>query len=298
LLPEWLGDALSAAASERPDALAGALVTYLSSILVYSLRLEVVSFLAGAVSRPSFFRSVEAHLTSILVNNITPAFRAGGELVRAAVCARRCRGSLASVFGVVVFERITEALGVLGLIVLALWLGVAHGYVTLVLVGGLLAAVVLVVERYWDRLINLVERYVPERYRNEIVSETSRWVMRRLLRSPELVIFGVAVGFAVWILDVLRIYFILEGLGVHSSFIKALALSIIYIGIGFVALTPGGLGIVEGGLFAALVAMGVPGEVAAAATLIERLISYGLGTLLGLLAAGVAGGRRLWRALR
>ena len=62
--------------------------------------------------------------------------------------------------------------------------------------------------------------------------------------------------------------------------------------------TIGGLGVIEGGLVAALIAFGVAPIDAAAVTAVERIISYGLATAAGAAALSLIGGRALLQAAR
>ena len=59
--------------------------------------------------------------------------------------------------------------------------------------------------------------------------------------------------------------------------------------------TVGGVGTIDGGIFAALVLCGAPPDVAIAITVAERAISYGLSTGLGAAALAGLGGRAVLR---
>ena len=59
-----------------------------------------------------------------------------------------------------------------------------------------------------------------------------------------------------------------------------------------------GLGPVEGGLVAGLMAFGVDLPTAAAVTALERAISYGFSTSTGALVIAMLGGRSLWSTVR
>ena len=59
-----------------------------------------------------------------------------------------------------------------------------------------------------------------------------------------------------------------------------------------------GLGPVEGGLVAGLIAFGVDWPTAAAVTALERAISYGFSTAAGAVVIAALGGGSMWRAAR
>ncbi|MDR1990308.1 MAG: flippase-like domain-containing protein [Acidobacteriaceae bacterium] len=102
---------------------------------------------------------------------------------------------------------------------------------------------------------------------------------------------------AVWLLDITRVWLVARMFGVALGPVQAAALSAVTV-IGGLAPTIGGLGVIEGGLIAALVAFGVPMHTAMAITAVERGISYGLATVAGAGALAALGGRELWTAAR
>ena len=298
-LPEWLWDAFSLAATIDVGVLALVIAIYLASVGVYAARLYLILRRLGI--RCSYFDCVIAYMISILVNNVTPAAKAGGEFARVAyISSRAGLQSTALLINAVAYERVTEAIAVALLALYAVLTGIASNMrplwgLALVTVAGL-----VVVERYWDRLLEVAARRLPQRYSDMLgLVEAARGMqMRRLLRDRVLLPVAVTLSLLVWVMDAARIRLIALGLGYSLSLDAAIVVSLLYLAVGLVAVTPGGLGIVEGGLAAALASMGIPLSGAVAVTLIERLISYGLGTALGLLALLSTGGRGAWRRLR
>jgi uncharacterized membrane protein YbhN (UPF0104 family) len=101
----------------------------------------------------------------------------------------------------------------------------------------------------------------------------------------------------VWTLDIFRLWLIGRMFDAHVGLAQAAALSTIGV-VGGWAPTVGGLGVVEGGLIAGLLAFGVPSSTAIAITAVERGISYGLATVAGAGALAALGGHDLWTAIR
>jgi uncharacterized membrane protein YbhN (UPF0104 family) len=274
-----------------------AVAVYVLSTLVYAVRTCIILRRAGV--RIRLRDSYIAYLFNIFVNNITPSARAGGELVRAAFIARRYGLSIASTVNVVAFERATEALGIVVLIGVSVVYGVFDKRSTwyLLVLSVLIVSALYVVYRFWDRIFETVLERLEKR---GWVGSGLGGVMRLsgFFRDRLLLLLGVVFGVAVWFLDAVRLYLIGLAVGVDMGIIGYIGVSVLYAAIGVLAVTPGGLGIVEGGLTAVLVALGVAADDALAITLIERLISYGLGTLLGAMGLLAAGGMKAWRALR
>ncbi|MDQ1251873.1 MAG: glycosyltransferase 2 family protein, partial [Euryarchaeota archaeon] len=64
--------------------------------------------------------------------------------------------------------------------------------------------------------------------------------------------------------------------------------------LGALPLTPGGLGIIEGGLISLLLYFGLPLGPAGSFVLLERFISYGVSSIVGFLYLSYYGGFKIW----
>jgi uncharacterized protein (TIRG00374 family) len=91
--------------------------------------------------------------------------------------------------------------------------------------------------------------------------------------------------------NVASLYYCLAALGVQASFVAVVLIFTLGVGVGTITPTPGGLGGVEAGLVAGLVAYHVSGAEALAAVLLYRFVSYWLALLVGA-GAFVAAERR------
>jgi len=272
-----------------------AIATYYFSVLVYAYRWRLI--LGRMDIKLSIPRASLAYLMGVFVNNISPSMKAGGEIVRIAYAYVETRAPLTSIVNSVVFERITESIPVAALALITIVFEAAMGSTPVYHMAavGLLAAVVYFGAKYWDRALEYALDKLKARDRLHL--EDSHAV-RVLMADRLLFLAATTLSAVVWILDALRLYIIALAVGWHASFIRMIMASILYLVIGFLALTPGGLGIVEGGLAAVFTALGAPPGKALAIVFIERLISYALATATGGLALSLGGGRQAWILLK
>lgn len=270
-----------------------ALAVYMASVAVYGLRWVIVLRRAGV--RLRLRDAVEAYLAGILVNNITPSARAGGELMRIAYAYVKTGAAPAKLLNSVVFERISEAVPVVAIAVAALVEVLLSGGRARGLIIGvaLMLAAIGLGAKYWDRLLEMASGRLGFSY-----DPGSEAALQRLLRDRRLLTVAAALGAAVWVMDILRLYLEALAVGWRAPLGHFVTASFLYLIIGLVAVTPGGVGIVEGGLAATFIALGAEPKQALAITIIERLISYVIASVLGLVVTLIGGGGRAWTLLK
>ena len=89
-------------------------------------------------------------------------------------------------------------------------------------------------------------------------------------------------SFVIWIFEILRVYIVFLAFGATVSPIIIGEVFIIASLVGMVPLLPGGLGAVDGIMVVFYSVAGISASVSAAATVIERLISFWMATILGM----------------
>jgi uncharacterized protein (TIRG00374 family) len=103
---------------------------------------------------------------------------------------------------------------------------------------------------------------------------------------------------AVWVLDVIRLKLLAMALNLPLSLFLIATVSILYLLLGSLPITPGGLGIVEGGLISILLYFGLPLASASSFVFLERLISFGLSSVIGFVYLFYYGGFKIWKSVK
>jgi uncharacterized membrane protein YbhN (UPF0104 family) len=226
-----------------------------------------------------------ATVSGIFVNNITPTGRLGGEACRILVTRLHGEIALSRAALALLCDRLGDAIAVSGLVVLALPLVgplVASRLRLGVIVLAVLVAAVLVFGRWLRRALR---------------ATLTGW--QRDLRTASLgagqVAAALGYSFVIWTEDLLRVLAAAAAFDVWLTVPQASAVAVVAI-LGAFAPTIGGLGAVEGGMVGGLVLFGVPLETAIAITTVERVVSYGVGTVTGGVAVISMGGTTLLRA--
>jgi len=105
------------------------------------------------------------------------------------------------------------------------------------------------------------------------------------LQDRKVFVIAFILSFAMWGFDMLRMYICFGALGVYPPLLPLVIIYTIGILISLLPLLPGAWGIREGTLIGLFAVVGVSADVVMAASLIDRLASYVVPTILGAIAA-------------
>ncbi|MBP1912351.1 lysylphosphatidylglycerol synthase transmembrane domain-containing protein [Thermococcus stetteri] len=264
-----------------------AVLTYYLSVLIYALRWKLV--LRGMGRDAPLEDLVKAILASIFVNNVTPTSRGGGEILRIAWVSKKNSIPPEISTASVIYERILESIPVFALFMLYLT-RLHHIPKTVVLVVVIVTGVIW---WKWDLLVEFSFKILSKKSDNEEIKKISS------LRDKHHITLGViTLSSVVWVLDVIHFKLVTAAFGLNLGWGILIGVSIINFFLGLIALTPGGVGIVEGGLVGLLAHLGVPMALAVPVTLLERFISYVLSSITGFVILVTSGGWLMWRALK
>lgn len=281
----WLTSATIAhrLSTARPVFAAAALALYIVSLLIAGARWG--GFLRALGAEAGVVRATLATLGGIAAGNLMPS--PGGEAVRIALVRAGRRTTWQQATAAAVWDRLSELPPILVLGAMALVavrsLASRGRTLTIAAVAGL--AIGLAVLALWRlRRSGFVWR---------------GWRARLARHRVSARVFAAGVGYSslLWLQDYLRLTSALLAFGVVLSPTQVATLSMLAM-LGGLVPAIAGLGPVEGGLVAGLLAFGVDLPTAAAVTALERAISYGFSTSAGAVVIALLGGGSLWQAVR
>jgi len=267
----------------RPAYAATALLLYVVSVLIAGARWR--GFLRAQGGEATVLRATLATLGGIAAGNLTPA--PGGEACRIGLVRLGGRATWTQATVAAVWDRLSELPPILvlgGMAFIAVRsLSPAWHWVWVVVAVAAALGVAAVAFRRWLRPVF------------SIVTWRERLAHHRV--SAALFAAGVGYSSLLWLQDFLRLTCATLAFGVVLLPTQIATLSILAM-LGGIAPAIAGLGPVEGGLVAGLLAFGVDLPTAAAVTALERAISYGFSTSAGAAVIALMGGRSMWLRLR
>lgn len=279
-----------------------AIVTQVFTYFLYTLRWQILSKLADMDI--NIKKLLPMVLVGLAVNNITPSGRGGGEPVRAYLLSKekieyRFEDSLATVVA-------DRALDTFPFVVLAaititamalyfnfdLWLLVVMVVAVIVIVAVLIILIYMCINpsfgnRVAGWIIGLVRRFYKknsESLENNIREAISGFqeTMKLLISNKRGLAYTLTLSFVIWIFEIIRVYLVFLAFGANVNLIVIGEVFIVACLVGMIPLLPGGLGAVDGLMIIFYSAAGISASISAAATVIERLISFWMTTIIGM----------------
>jgi uncharacterized protein (TIRG00374 family) len=244
------------------------IVTYLAAAATYKLL---------AFGKLKYRRTLLVEVASMFMNHLLPG-GIGGIGANYAYL-RKAKLSSAEASAAVA---INNSLGFLGHIAILLiiilihpeFLDMIHGlslsqasWLSIVCILMLVTSAALCVRRVRNRLLHILQGFLQQ--------------LRRYKDHPSHVLWALGSSVLLTLANVSGLWFGLLAIGVHLSFFIVLLVFTLGVGVGTVTPTPGGVGGVEAGLVAGLVAYHMTAAAALAAVLVYRLVSYWLALCIG-----------------
>ncbi len=274
--------------------LAAALFYYVT-LLISPIKLKIILWSLGQDVGIKFLYKLS--IIAVFVNNLTPMARYGGEPAKIALLRAEGGVPLGIATTAVITEKSMEAFPFFAFLVYAITVvGLKFSKYVLVisvLFIGLAVFFFLFRRRMLEYALRAWGHKIPGdtlmEYNKALKMIREKWhynIVVALLTVAAILFLG------------LRIAIIAASLGVYLSWAAIAYITVIYIILGTVGVTPGGVGILDGGLAAALISVGIPASSAAAIVILDRSITYVSTTAIGFMLASHYGGLKLLRALK
>lgn len=283
------------------------LIALLLEILLIGLWTERWSLILKVVDKsPGFNTLFVMMFTSLFGNNITPG-AAGGEPMRAYLLSKFEGISFDLAFVSASADRVFEFFPFLLVSAFAIYMistwNLNFWYTLFI------SALIIIIMTFFGLLIYVgVKRDIAERLMlsiarsvfpffikltkkkitfSEVAEQITFYVNRfstgfaTVLKDHKMFILGLSISFMMWGTDMFRMYLCFVAVGTFPPLIPMIIIYTIGILVTILPTIPGALGLREAIMVALFLVVGVPADVVIAASLIDRLISYLMPTLVG-----------------
>ncbi|GBE55040.1 hypothetical protein BMS3Bbin15_01204 [archaeon BMS3Bbin15] len=278
--------------------LADTTLKYLKNIILKYVLLAFFVYLAVIVVIAARWKTILGYLDykfktvslvpiifgTVPINNLTPANRMGGEPLRILWVKEKFGVPYTPAIMSILFERLSEAIP--GIILIGFTLYFMVSFFQLDYNPTRILKYLLIVLLFMSSVFYI--------FRTKLKSLRAGFGAYSTKLRPALVP-ALLYSIFIWVLDATRLKLIAMSFGVPISFKLIIIVTILYIVLGAIPLTPGGLGFVEGGVIPVLSAFGIPLGVAIGMVVVERFISYFLGSIIGLFFLLHFGGLKIWK---
>lgn len=242
-------------------------------------------------------------LVGLAVNNITPSGRGGGEPVRAYILAKEENYPMEETFATVVADRALDTfpfivLAAITVTAMAFHFDVPSWLLVVMILAVIVIVVILIVliymcinpnfgKRVDGWIIGIVRRFYKknsEALENKIHGAIFGFqdTMGMLMSNKKVLYYTIPLSFLIWFFEIFRVYLVFLAFGAHINFLVIAEVFIVASLVGMIPLLPGGLGAVDGVMMTFYSTAGISFSLSAAATVIERLISFWMATIIGL----------------
>lgn len=274
----------------------------LFTYVLYTLRWSILNNLADI--NVGIRKLLPMVLVGLAVNNITPSGRGGGEPVRAYILSKdKEEYHFEETFATVVADRALDTFPfvVLAAVTIAamalffnfpIWLLV----VMVIAVIGIVAVLAIIIYmcinpsfggRVEGWIVGLVRRFYKknsESLESQIHDAIFGFqnTMKLLISNRKGLVYTVSLSFVIWIFEIVRVYLVFLAFGANVNLIVIGEVFILACLVGMIPLLPGGIGAIDSVMIIFYSAAGISASISAAATVIERLISYWMPTIIGM----------------
>ncbi|OED29701.1 UPF0104 family protein [Methanosphaera sp. WGK6] len=243
-------------------------------------------------------------LVGLALNNLTPSGRSGGEPVRAYLVSKSSGKSFKTTFATVIGDKIFDifpftvlALAAITYLIFTLHLSQSI-IITLIIAMILFIAIIAFLiyicfnEALGIRVIKWVFRQLRRFMSRDLDTYEFKTLealidfqesLKYLLKDQKIFSAALTIAFIVWFLEILRVYVVFLAFGVNVSLGMVASVFLLSTLVGMIPALPGGIGTIDGIMIIVYSLAGISPFISTAVTLIERLISFWMVSIMGLL---------------
>ncbi|MBI2232330.1 MAG: flippase-like domain-containing protein [Candidatus Aenigmarchaeota archaeon] len=258
-------------------------------LLLLALRLKIISSRFKALP---FKDAFSTNTTGIFVGFLSPLARIGGEPVKIYLLKDKIGATKSS--AIVAIDTLVEVFSLY--ITIAVAVSLLSGNIPQPLFSSLFVFLFLSIyasiiflkicsdKRWLEGIIRWLSRFRRfSKLKEKDYAGMFHSSFRLLLTDKKMLVASFSISILTKILEFLRLWIILLALGQHVPLDLIVLFWAFLLILSAIPFLPGGLGLIEGGGTLALVWIGIEKSVAASAVLIDRLVSYWLVLLIGLI---------------
>ena len=263
------------------------------------------SIISGALDIPhTKLQLFPMLLLGLAINNLTPSGRGGGEPVRAYLLTKSSGVPFKRTLATVLTDKIFDTfpfvvLALASMVYLIYYIHMSQSMFITLVISLILFAILLIfliyicfneelgiksVKWVFRQLRRFMSRDLDD-YEYKALSSISDFQqsLKYLMKDKRVFTLGLFLAFLVWFLELLRVYVVFLAFGTHVSIFMIASVFLVSALVGMIPALPGGLGAIDGLMILLYSMAGVPPSISTAATLVERLISYWMVSVMGLL---------------
>jgi uncharacterized protein (TIRG00374 family) len=242
-------------------------------------------------------------MVGLAINNLTPSGRGGGEPVRAYILGKYSSSPTENAFATVIADRGLDTFPFIALVVFTIIAAVLYlnlpqwMIITLVICMVVLIAIFILalymslnrefgdrVIRWGLRILKRISEKTHRKFEQRALNAVEGFQnsMKIMVTDRKVLLYGIPLSFLIWGLEILRVYIVFAALNVQAPVGIIAAVFVISTLIGMIPLLPGGLGAVDGMMIVLYSYAGIAPSVSAASTIVERLISFWMTSIIGM----------------
>jgi len=280
-----------------------AIVMQIFTYYLFALRWNIINKTANIKTRVKDLLPMV--LVGMAINNITPSGRVGGEPVKAYILSKETDNPYEETFATVIADRALDTFPFILLAVMSIVAIISSFSLPSIVLVILIIAVLVIttafvlliymsinkkagkkITKWIVKLIRLFYKKIPlEELEEKVVKAISGFqkTMNLMLHDKKILYYALPLSFLIWVTEILRVFLIFLA---FEAPVDPLFIGMVFIVaslVGMIPLLPGGIGSIDGFMILLYSSAGISASISAAATVIERLISFGMTSTIGFL---------------